>query len=649
MLADLMAFLALSMGQPHGRHWISHWILYAPIMIWLAPAVAATQWLAEGPRWQLLPAYALALLFVPIGWVRTAASVAGLHQRERRRPPGAAILIALGVLGLVIAAALPMVAPVFRFAHPSGPYAIGTLTYHWVDDSRAEAFGADPNERRQLMVQVWYPAQAVPSVQRAAYIANADTVTAAFARLHDRPAFLFGHLKYVTTNDRSSAAAAPDQARYPVLLFLEGATGFRQMNTFQVEHLVSHGYIVVAIDQPGAAAAVVFPDGRHAVGLTVPQFHAMVRPSYLALQTNSPPTGLLLPNGSTLPDNSIIPYLAQDVSFTLDQLAALNLADPHGVLAGKLDLQRVGVFGASLGGIVAGQACHVDERLRACLMMDAPMSTDVVKAGLQQPGMWITRDAASMRLERQRSGGWPEAEIEAHQSSMRVAYEGLFGAGYFVRVPGMFHSNFTDIASWTPLSGVLGLSGPIDERRAHGIVNAYSLAFFDRHLLGRPAPLLDGATKQYPEVLFESRRPRHQTNDTVQKNQCSANAQRNDQLGHGTCQHAQVEVAPCLQQQQARQAGQQQCRGKGPKHTPPSKAVHLQRAFSIGASAAVSTRPRPRSALTSAARPRPNQGSESPPLLGTRPVSVMTSPFLISGNASVAAVSPYAFYSSTKP
>ncbi len=87
---------------------------------------------------------------------------------------------------------------------------------------------------------------------------------------------------------------------------------------------------------------------------------------------------------------------------------------------------------------------------------------------------------------------------------MRAMYEGLSGDGCFMRVPGMFHSNFTDLALWTPLSRVLGIAGPIDNRRAHGIVNAYSLAFFDRHLLGRPAPLLDGPAKQYPEVLFES-------------------------------------------------------------------------------------------------------------------------------------------------
>lgn len=505
LLADLLAFLVLSIRQVYGRRWMRGSPVVALVTL-VASMVAAAQWLAEGPRWQMLPAYALTILFVPAWLVQNAAPMGRPDGWKRPHPTAAAVVITLGALGLAIAAALPIMVPVFRFSEPSGLYAIGTLTYHWVDGSRAEAFAADPKKRRQLVVQVWYPAQAHPTGQRAAYMADADTVTAAFAGLHDKPAFLFGHLKYVTTIARSSVAAAADRPRYPVLLFLEGATGFRQMNTFQVEHLVSHGYIVVAIDQPGAAAAVVFPDGRHAVGLTAPQFHAMVRPSYMPVQTNSPPTGVVLPNGSTLAGNSIIPYLSQDVAFTLDQLAALNLVDPHGVLAGKLDLQRVGVFGVSLGGIVTGDACRLDARLRACLVMDAPMSTEVVKAGLQQPSMWITRDAASMRLERQRAGGWPDTEIEAHQTSMRAAYEGLSGAGYFVRVPGMFHSNFTDIASWTPLAPWLGLAGPIDEQRAHGIINAYSLAFFDRHLLGRSATLLDGASNEHPGVLFESRR-----------------------------------------------------------------------------------------------------------------------------------------------
>jgi predicted dienelactone hydrolase len=476
LLADLMALLVLSVPRMRARRWMRH-------LPAIALMVAAAQWLAEGPRWQMLPAYALTVLFGLV-WLHRSFASAGKFAAPARSL-GA---FSLGALGLTVAVALPMMVPVFHFAPPTGPYAIGTLTYHWIDAARSEVIVADPKARRQLMVQIWYPAQADPSAPHAAYLPDADAVTAAFARIHDKPAFVFGHLEYVTTHALSSAPAAVDRPRFPVLLFLEGATGFRQMNTFQVEHLVSHGYIVVAIDQPGAAAAVVFPDGHQAAGLTLAQFHAAVSPSYL-------------PSGT---ENSIVPYLAKDVMFALDRLGALNQADPNGILAGKLDLQRVGAFGVSLGGIVVGEACRIDPRLRACLVMDAPMSTAVVKAGLQQPGMWITRDAASMRLERQRAGGWPEAEIEAHQSTMRAVYEGLSGDGYFVRVPGMFHSNFTDIASWTPLSRLLGLSGPIDDQRAHGIVNAYSLAFFDRHLLGHPAKLLDAAAG--PEVLFESRR-----------------------------------------------------------------------------------------------------------------------------------------------
>jgi predicted dienelactone hydrolase len=461
---------------------------WMPLSATAALPIAVAQVLAEGPRWQMFPAYSLTALFLVVPMLKNVATAGGFAERNRLPQ----LAVGLGIAWLAVAVALPMILPVFRFPTPTGPHAVGTLTYHWADAARSEVFAIEPKERRQLMVQIWYPTHANPSAPRAAYIPDAAAVTAAFARIHDKPGFFFGHFKYVTTNAVSSMPAAGDQPTYPVLLFLEGATGFRQMNTFQVEHLVSHGYIVVALDQPGAAAVVVFPDGHRAAGLTLPQFHATVGPSYLP--------------GGPAKDNSFIPHLAKDVVFALDQLAALNQADPNGILTGKLDLQRVGAFGISLGGIVVGEACRLDPRLQACLVMDAPMSTDVVTAGLQQPGMWITRDAASMRLERQRAGGWPDAEIEAHQASMRAVYEGLSGAGYFVRVPGMFHSNFTDIANWTPLASQWGLAGPIDAQRAHDIINAYSLAFFDRHLLGRPAELLDGPAGQYPEAMFESRR-----------------------------------------------------------------------------------------------------------------------------------------------
>ncbi|MGZ8410885.1 MAG: hypothetical protein ACXWVS_13365 [Hyphomicrobium sp.] len=92
-----------------------------------------------------------------------------------------------------------------------------------------------------------------------------------------------------------------------------------------------------------------------------------------------------------------------------------------------------------------------------------------------------------MRQER-----WSQADIDQHQNTMRAAFESLPGDGYFVQVPGMFHLNLTDLPHWSRLASQLGVTGPIDGERAHRIINAYSLAFFDRHLKGRPAALLAG-------------------------------------------------------------------------------------------------------------------------------------------------------------
>ena len=423
LLANLLAFGGLALPLPRAMLWLRH---SAPVAV----LAAGTQIVAEGQRWQMIPAYALAgLLFLL--WLRpwlAPARRGAARGQTHRVAVGAAI--GLGAIAMALSVALPNLLPVFRFPNALGPYAIGTLTYHWIDAARLENFGANPPGRRELMGQIWYPAKADPSARRAPYMQDAGAVTSAFARIHDKPAFVFGHFKVVTTNAFASAPVADAQADYPVLLFLEGVTGFRQMNTYQVEALVSQGYIVAAIDQPGAAAAVIFPDGRQAPGMTLAQVHATIDSSYM------PDPSAPLPNGNALTGVGLIRYFAQDAVFTLDQLAAINRIDPNGILTGKLNLRRVGAFGVSLGGIVVGETCRIEPRLRACLMMDAPMPADVVKAGLQQPGMWITRDAASRRLERQRAGGWPDAEIEAHQTTMRAVYEGLTGPGHFVRVPG---------------------------------------------------------------------------------------------------------------------------------------------------------------------------------------------------------------------
>ena len=261
-------------------------------------------------------------------------------------------------------------------------------------------------------------------------------------------------LARITTNAVEGAPIADDETAYPVLIMLVGIKGsYRQIQTFQVEELVSHGYVVAAIDQPYSVAMVVFPDGRRLA------YDDRWQPSHSAFMDEH------------------IPHLARDVSFTLDHLADLAHADPDGVLSGRLDLERAGLIGHSLGAIVGGEACRVDARLHAGLLEEGFMPADVVRDGLAQPAMFITRPAESMRLEREAAGGWPESDIDETLGTMRNVYEHLSGDGYFVQISGMFHLDMTDAPLLSALVNWPGLGGPIGADRGHRIINAYSLAF----------------------------------------------------------------------------------------------------------------------------------------------------------------------------
>ncbi len=486
-LANLLAFLDLAIPQLHALPWIG-------LVSLAALLIAFIQIIVEGPRWQMIPAYILAIIFF-IVWIAGIALPAGFPVNRILSIFGTAA----GILVLFISVVLPVLLPVFHFPKPTGPYGIGTITYHWVDFSRLELFTIDPNDHRELMVQVWYPARNDPSAPRAPYIQDADAIAPALACLTHFPTFFFSHFKHVTTNAAASAPIAENSSSYPVLIYLTGLDGFRSASTFQIEELVSHGYIVVGIDQPGAVALVRYPDGRQISGWPKAAIEAII------MQSVEPQPKAPTLYGKELPDG-IIPYFAQDVSFTLDQLSAINTSDPNDILMGRLDLGQVGAFGISLGGMIAAEAGLNDPRLKACLIMDVWMTADVVKSGLQQPTMFITRDADTMRLERQRSGGWTEKEIALTLNTMRVVYDHLTNDGFYLQIPTLFHLNFTDTPYWLPISSQLGITGPINGQRGFDILNAYSLAFFDRTLKGQAVPLLNGPSQQYPEAILETRR-----------------------------------------------------------------------------------------------------------------------------------------------
>jgi hypothetical protein len=56
-----------------------------------------------------------------------------------------------------------------------------------------------------------------------------------------------------------------------------------------------------------------------------------------------------------------------------------------------------------------------------------------------------------------------------------------------------------------PVARALRLTGAMDWRRGHEIINAYALALLHRHLKEDPQQLLSGRSERFPEVGVWSR------------------------------------------------------------------------------------------------------------------------------------------------
>lgn len=373
----------------------------------------------------------------------------------------------IGVIGVGVAMSVSFGLPM-RALPPPRTAMIGALSDIVIDPTRSDLFsGAD---QRSVPFQMLYPAKTLGT--HAFYVPDAGPLIAATVKNHgwiSRVAFgQIGALSAPWTNFAEPSGGGP----FPVVLYLPGVTGYMQMGSFQTTDLAAQGYVVVTLNQPGVVAAALMPDGQIIKGLTRENAASLIAPSYRK-------TGKALPQNfadKLMPQQSIVPYFTADVPLVLDGLARIN-ADPAHILHGLLDLDRVGIMGMSLGAIVAAQACALDARIGACLMMDAPVPTSVAAAGLRQSALWISRPKDDQRAERAASGGWPEDEIDAQAETIDRALSNS-DHGRLVQLHGLYHLDFTDLPAIQPLFGWIGQSGSVGTTEAHRQINELTKQFF---------------------------------------------------------------------------------------------------------------------------------------------------------------------------
>ncbi len=420
--------------------------------------------LLEGYRWQMLPAYGLVLILFLV----TLPRLRGSAQQEGRRSRWAIAASVAGLLVWLFALALPTLLPVPRLPEMSGPYAVGTQTVHLVDESRAEIYTEDASDKREIMMQVWYPAQEDGAGETAVYLPDLDVMAPVLAERLGLPSFLLDHVNLTALDVRQDAPLLTADAPYPLLLFSHGLSGIRAQNTAMVRELASQGFVVATIDHTYGNVLTIFPDGRT----------AFFSPDLFSGEGDPPHTG-----------NTLVGVWAADIGQVLDELAAWN-ETPDNEFSGNLDLARVGVFGHSTGGGAAVAFCGKDERCRAGVGLDAwlvPVADEIIAQGAAQPFLFLRADAWEFD---------DAAQNDARAEQLLAESE---TAVFLATIAGAAHYDFSDLPLFSPLTAQLGLSSAMDSRYVVEMMTSMTAAFFRQELLDDGENLLFGAMA-YPEM-----------------------------------------------------------------------------------------------------------------------------------------------------
>jgi hypothetical protein len=69
---------------------------------------------------------------------------------------------------------------------PTGRHGVGRVSFDWVDQGRAEVYSSNAQDRRELVVWIWYPATPDPDAERAAYDAEKSITFDGWRTVHRR-------------------------------------------------------------------------------------------------------------------------------------------------------------------------------------------------------------------------------------------------------------------------------------------------------------------------------------------------------------------------------------------------------------------------------------------------------------------------------
>lgn len=461
-----------------------------------AVASCAAHLAVEHSRWQMWPAYMV------LGGALVAAALLSwrrVSDRLARRRRTGVVLVISGTIMLAVSVLASWAFPLVELPSPSGPFAVGTTQFHFVDASRPEMHTANPVDQRELMVRAWYPATVDASSKVAPYLPNAGRIAEALNEDQWPFGWVVSHLDLVSTHSFVDAPLSTQASDYPVLVFSHGlGMGYAGQNTVLLEELASRGYVIFSIEHAYDGLASVFPDGRMTTFIAEAYEAKDPEPSAELLSEaerllNSQNTQEILDVLRKLmreqpQDMKLSRYWndvwSADQRFVIDQIEKLANAQLPSIFAGHLQLDRLGVFGMSFGGSAAAVTCAADPRCKAGINMDGFRAVAIENPPQRSPFMYFSNGMMSLNA---------------------IFLDRDLNDRYFVQIRDSAHWDYTDIPLFSPLTKLGGDRGSIGTGRMLALTNIYVGAFFDRHLAGKPAVVPNAPSSDFPEVQLKAR------------------------------------------------------------------------------------------------------------------------------------------------
>ncbi len=354
---------------------------------------------------------------------------------------------------------------------------VGRTIRVFEDEKRRETL-TNTDENRRVVISFYYPIDKEWKKERQAlytdlYSPREDKFIEIFKNvvILNNETEKESYLKNIKTNIYNDAPISKEKKVYPVILQSTGLGAPRDYMTFNIEKLVEEGFVVFTIEHIYDSVLTVLPNGEIIV----------------------PPTEELTQEEK----NNLIDIRVKDILFILDTIEKLNKEDS--VIKDKLDLQKIGTIGHSLGGAAVFKASQRDSRIKATVLFDGALQLFNLSQGLEEnkrlstPVLNLRRSTynyeASMKMFIDYLKDNSDAEafkkqvllyddvLRKSEIEQRELYRYLSGYKSFIKINDTTHMTFTDF----PI--IQGEASSV--QKAQKVINDLTVRFFNEFLCSK--------------------------------------------------------------------------------------------------------------------------------------------------------------------